>query len=175
MIPDGEVPVDFPTRSMLAFRYGINERFSSTKTPPRLPRLHASSPYAPVPAKRSRKRISGDNSPKEEKRASRELSVAGRVCLSLGASNFIPLAFPPVILMDSSQFNQALRFFGPTSYTFDRNFLDRYLKNFERTRWFLVIPYIAHRLFWSKVHSFSLVCSLLSKGSSVKAELLCFW
>ena len=73
-------------------------RLPSTKTPSLAPRLKASSPYEPVPAKRSRKVFPATKSPMEEKSRSLLASVAGLSLLDLVTRKPIPRARPPLIL-----------------------------------------------------------------------------
>ena len=70
----------------------------STNSPFFAPRLNASSPYEPVPAKRSRKWVPVTRSPNEEKSRSLFASVAGLISIPLGICKGIPLADPPQIL-----------------------------------------------------------------------------
>ena len=71
----------------------------STKHPPAAPRLNASKPYAPLPAKRSRNQAPGTTAAKLEKAACRMPSVAGRTRSPFGTCNSIPRARPPLILI----------------------------------------------------------------------------
>ena len=64
------------------------------------PRLKASSPNAPVPAKRSRTVACVTRLPRILNRASRALSEVGRMLFSCsgGVNNLRPFAMPPIIL-----------------------------------------------------------------------------
>ena len=73
--------------------------FFSTKYPLAAPLLKASSPQAPVPAKRSRICFPCTSLPKLENRRSRDESVLGRMKSPLGDFNFRLRAMPPVIRM----------------------------------------------------------------------------
>ncbi len=66
-------------------------------------RLNASSPNAPVPAKRSRTFACSIRLPSILKRASLALSEVGRMLCSCigGVSNLRPFAVPPIILKSS--------------------------------------------------------------------------
>src|SRR5206468_11672409 len=73
-------------------------RSSSTKTTEDAPRLSASIPSAPLPAKRSRTRALTTASPKLEKIAALTRSIVGRTP-RLGTARRIPPALPAITLM----------------------------------------------------------------------------
>ena len=76
----------------------IAAEFSSTNNAEAAPRLSASIPNAPVPAKRSRTRAPIISSPRLEKIAALTRSIVGRTSV-LGTSSRMPPAAPAITLM----------------------------------------------------------------------------
>ena len=79
-------------------------RSLSTNTTEAAPRLRASKPKAPVPAKRSSTRESVTSGPRVLNNASRTRSVVGRTPFFLGEGSRGPLKRPAIILMSQTYF-----------------------------------------------------------------------
>ena len=91
----------FPTAATFILKASRALLSDSTKRTLAAPRLAASSPYAPVPAKMSRTLEPIIALPSDENIACRAASVAGRVESPRGEFREIPLALPDVILINS--------------------------------------------------------------------------
>lgn len=87
--------------SRLDFSAARALRSWSTNTAQAAPRLSASSPRAPVPAKRSRTRLSGTRGPRMLKRASRTRSAVGRTPKDFGQLRVLPRKRPAMMRMKS--------------------------------------------------------------------------
>src|ERR1700690_326424 len=87
------------TEAMFLLRHSEVLALRSTNVPPDAPRLKASRPYAPLPAKRSTNRAAATRSPRLENTACLIPSVAGRTASPLGTRSSMPRALPPLMRM----------------------------------------------------------------------------